>query len=108
VKRVAISDDCWCYKCSKFYDTCKEVATQVGIVVLGGLYAEKITMMCQKKHHRFQISYSKKLQTLSCADCKKEEREEWKEQLRQEEEKRTIEYQQKQKELFEKARIEME
>jgi hypothetical protein len=32
-----------------------------------------------------KISYTKKLQTLSCADCRKEEREEWKEQLKKEE-----------------------
>lgn len=77
-------------------------------MVLEGLYDTKISMMCEKKHHVFTISYSKKLHTLSCSECKKEEREEWKEQLRQEEVRRNIEYQQKQKELFEKARIEME
>lgn len=79
------SHSCWCYKCKKFYDNCIEVAARVGIVVVDGLYSKKITLKCHRKHHEFKISYSKKLHTLSCADCRKEEREEWKEQLKQEE-----------------------
>jgi hypothetical protein len=75
----------WCYKCYNFYQTCIEVATRVGIQVIEGLFSQKITLKCFKKCHSFQISYSKKLNTLSCADCRKEEREEWKEQLKQEE-----------------------
>ena len=31
VKTAAISDDCWCYKCNKFFETCKEIAAQVGV-----------------------------------------------------------------------------
>ena len=72
----------WCYKCHNFYQTCIEVATRVGIQVISGLFSQKITLKCYKKSHTFQISYSKKLNTLSCADCRKEEREEWKEQLK--------------------------
>jgi hypothetical protein len=75
----------WCYKCYNFYQSCVEVATRVGIQVIDGLFSQKITLKCFKKSHGFQISYSKKLNTLSCADCRKEEREEWKEQLKQEE-----------------------
>jgi len=33
----------------------------------------------------FTISYTKKLSNLSCFDCRREEREEWKDQLKQEE-----------------------
>jgi hypothetical protein len=102
------STGCWCYKCKKFYDSCKDVATSVGITVLDGLYAIKITMMCDRKHHTFKISYTKKLHTLSCSECKREEREEWKEHLKQEEQRRNEQYQHKQKELFEQARMEME
>lgn len=80
--------DCWCYKCKKFYDSCQEVASTVGIVVVEGLYSNKITLMCEKRRHTFKISYTKKLHTLSCSDCRREEREEWKEQLKQEEQRR--------------------
>ena len=57
--------------------------------------------MCDKKHHTFRISYTKKLHTLSCSDCRREEREEWKEHLKNEEQRRNEQYQRKQKELFE-------
>lgn len=36
---AAISDDCWCYKCKKFYETCQEVAAQVGLSVVEGIYS---------------------------------------------------------------------
>lgn len=103
-----ISNDDWCYKCRKFFENCKEVAQRVGIVVVDGLYQTRITLQCEKKKHTIKISYTKKLHTLSCADCRKEEREEWKEQLKQEEALRNELYQRKQRELFEQARIEME
>lgn len=102
------SEDCWCYKCKKFYTSCVEAAAQAGLVVVDGLYCSKITLECLKKQHHFTISYSKKLHTLSCSDCRREERDEWKEQLRQEELKRNQDYLKKQQELFEKARKCME
>lgn len=83
-KILASSND-WCYKCKKFYQSCKEVAAKNDIQVVDGLFSSKITLKCQRRSHLFKISYSKKLQTLSCSDCRKEEREEWKENLRQEE-----------------------
>lgn len=98
----------WCYKCRKFFNNCKEVAAEHGIVVVDGLYSTKITLKCEKREHQFKISYTKKLHTLSCSDCRKEEREEWKEQLRQEEQRKNEYYQRQQKELFEQARREME
>lgn len=98
----------WCYKCKKFYNTCKEVAAQHSIVVVDGLYGAKITLKCEKRGHQFKISYTKKLHTLSCSDCRKEEREEWKEQLRQEEQRKNEQNLQQQRELFEQARREME
>jgi hypothetical protein len=79
---VAFTDDVndeWCYKCRKFYDCCSEVAATVGLVVVDGLYQTKIKLQCEKKKHEMKISYTKKLQTLSCADCRREEREEQKE-----------------------------
>lgn len=77
-------------------------------MVVEGLYNTKITLKCEKKYHQFKISYTKKLNTLTCSDCRKEEREEWKEQLKQEEQRRNEFYQRKQQELFEQARREME
>ena len=108
---VTFSDDVqdeWCYKCRKFYDCCAEVATKVGLLVVDGLYQTKIKLVCEKKEHEIKISYTKKLQTLSCGECRREEREEFKEKLRIEEQRRTEMFERKQKELFEKARIEME
>lgn len=102
------TDDCWCYKCKKFFDTCKEVASANGLRVVEGLYLSKITLSCDRRGHISKISYSKKLNSLSCADCRREEREEWKEQLRQEELRRNEIYTKKQQELFEKAQQEME
>ena len=93
VKAAASSCGDWCYKCLKFYNTCKEVAALHGITVVEGLFAERITLKCDKRDHHFRISYSKKLQTLSCSDCRKEEREEWKEQLKQEEQRKNEYYQ---------------
>jgi hypothetical protein len=78
----------WCYKCRKFFDTCKEAAVANGLRVVDGLYSEKIHLLCDNRGHGFNISYSKKLNSLSCADCRREEREEWKEQLKQEDERR--------------------
>jgi hypothetical protein len=94
---TTMPNDCceWCYKCKRFFENCKEVAQKVGIVVVEGLYQTKITLLCEKKNHLIKISYSKKLHTLSCSDCRKEEREEWKEQLKQEEARRNEMYQKK-------------
>ena len=80
--------DCWCYKCKKFLESCKEVALNSGLQVIEGLFSSKITLRCDKQGHKFKISYSKKLNSLSCSDCRREEREEWKETLRQEEQRR--------------------
>ena len=101
-------EDEWCYKCKKFFDCTREAASRVGLAVVDGLYQPKIKLLCDKKKHEIRISYTKKLHTLSCGDCRREEREEWKEQLKLEEQQRTEQYQRKQKELFEQARIEME
>ncbi len=106
-KIITTSND-WCYKCKKFYQSCKEVAAKNDIRVVDGLFSTKITLQCQRRSHQFKISYSKKLQTLSCSDCRKEEREEWKEQLKQEEIKKNEYYLRQQQELFEQARREME
>lgn len=78
----------WCYKCKKFYESCQEVAQQHEIRVINGLYGSKISLKCDRKGHEFKISYAKKLNTLSCCDCRREEREEWKAKLRQEEHER--------------------
>jgi hypothetical protein len=92
--------ECWCYKCKKFYDSCKDVAVQSDLRVIEGLFESKITLNCEKRGHSFMISYSKKLNSLSCSECRREEREEWKEQLRQEELLRTELHLRKQQELF--------
>lgn len=56
--------------------------------VVDGLYNNKITLRCDRRGHTFKISYTKKLNNLSCGDCRREEREEWKEQLKQEEQRK--------------------
>lgn len=86
------SDNDWCYKCKNFYNNCQEVAAQHQISVVDGLYSNKITLKCDRRGHQFKISYTKKLNTLSCSDCRREEREEWKEQLKQEEQRKNEYY----------------
>ena len=73
------SDEAWCYKCRKFFDSCKVAAKETLIMVIDGLFKEKITMKCEARGHMIKIGYSKKLNSLQCAECRKEEREEWKE-----------------------------
>jgi hypothetical protein len=97
------SSESWCTKCHEFYEKCQLAAHENGLRVVGGLYKEKISLCCNLRNHEFKISYSKKLNCLSCADCRKEEREEWKEHLRQEEQQRMEENLRKQRELFEQA-----
>lgn len=65
-------------------------------------------MRCDARGHEHQITYNKKLVHLSCLECRREEREAWKEKIRQEEEKANLIYAQMQADLFEKARREME
>ncbi len=74
--------------------------------VLGGLFEEKMNIRCQQGHE-FDIPYSKKLSAFGCAVCKKNEREQWKESLRQEEKRRQEENLRRQERLFEEARKEM-
>ena len=79
----------WCTKCQEFYEKCTLAASDNGLRVVSGLYNDKISICCNLRNHEFKVSYSKKLNSLSCADCRKEEREEWKENLRLEEQQRT-------------------
>lgn len=72
----------WCAKCHKFFGQCQEVAQANNLRVIEGLFSEKITLCCERRAHLFKITYSKKLSNLSCSECRKEEREEWKDQLR--------------------------
>lgn len=101
---ASVWHDIWCYKCWRYYEQCREVARQVGVVVVSKPFGNSIELRCEKRGHKFAISYSKKLRTLTCSDCKKQEKDELKEQLRREEERRNEELEKKQKELFEKAR----
>lgn len=103
---VAVDDfssESWCSKCQEFYEKCTLAASDNGLRVVSGLYNDKISICCNLRNHEFKVSYSKKLNSLSCADCRKEEREEWKENLRLEEQQRTEDNLRKQRELFEKA-----
>ena len=77
---------------------------------IGLLLDEGMVMMADTRTNAGVDNFSsfKKLHTLSCSDCKREEREEWKEHLKQEEQRRNEQYQRRQKELFEQARMEME
>ena len=72
LESLTLDSASWCNKCSKFYYMCDEVAQQLNLVVLNGLYCEAIQLRCVKKSHLFEINYNKKLQNLGCYDCRKE------------------------------------
>jgi len=59
--------------------------------IIDGLYRKELRVHCNKaKNHSFNLKFGKKLQNLSCHVCMKEQKEQWKQQLKQEEERRKI------------------
>ena len=76
----------WCPKCENFYKNAQIIAKKCGFRLCGDLYGKSLKFKCLKAQHSTKISYSKRLQgNMSCAACRKEEREAAKERLREEE-----------------------
>lgn len=78
---------------------------------MGKLYSKKLAFMCIAKKHVTKIrDCSRRLHTgiISCAECRKDEREAAKRAMLEEERKRQEIYAQRQEEMFRKAREEMQ
>lgn len=100
---------CWCPKCEEFYSACKTIAKQAGFRLDGKIYSKTLNFKCAESKHCMPVSYNKRIsQSLSCSDCKREQKEAIKEKLRQEEEQQSKYISQMQEEMFRKAREEME
>ncbi len=79
-----------------------------GFKLVGKLYSS-LSFRCPDRRHCIPISYNKRVtQILSCADCRKEQKEAVKEQHRREEEQQNNNISKMQEEMFRKAREEME
>jgi len=106
---AALHYGCWCPKCEEFYSSCKTIAKNSGLKLEGKLYSKILSFKCPERKHCTPISYNKRIsQILSCADCKREQKEAMKERIRQEEEQQSKHISQMQEEMFRKAREEME
>lgn len=106
---VAHQYGCWCPKCEEFYSACKQIAKSSGFRLSGKLFSKDLSFRCPAANHCVPILNFKKVSaTLSCAECKKDQREAFKQKLKQEEEEQRKYISQKQEEMFRKAREEME
>ena len=105
-KSIKYMQDTWCTKCFEYYNQTNKIANQNSLKVIGGLYGSHIVLVCKQAQHMFTISYNRKLSPsfLSCADCKKQERIQQRRQAQQEEEIRSKLLEEKQEDLFKKAR----
>ena len=101
-------DDAWCTKCLDYFSQTVKIGNLNGLRVVGGLYASHILLLCKKSNHMFVISYNRKLTPLSltCSDCKKQERVEQKKQAQIQEEQRAKFMEEKQQHLFDQAKRE--
>lgn len=98
----------WCPKCESFYRNCQEVAQQSGFSLVGEMFAEKLSLRCNKAKHEIPLSYQRRLQVdLKCAGCKRDEREAAKKRLRDEERRQNEYYAKMQERMFQEAREEM-
>ena len=97
----------WCSKCCNYFDQVKQACLSRNFDVLGGLHEPMIRLQCQKSHHQFKISYTKKLQNLSCLGCNLAEKEDLKQRLRREEELRNEHNRLHQEKLFAQAQEHM-
>lgn len=71
--------------------------------VVGGLHEQLIKLQCRTRCHTTTINYGRKLQNISCFGCNLDEKNELKEKLRQEEEKRNEQNRIQQEKLFAQA-----
>lgn len=101
-------DDSWCTKCLEYFNQTMKIGNCNNLRVVGGLYASHILLLCKKSQHMFAISYNRKLTPLSltCSDCKKQERVEQRKQAQIQEEQRAKFLEEKQQDLFDKAKRE--
>lgn len=77
----------WCQRCESFFKACKIVARDCRFKLIGKLYAKNLEFSCLKSGHTTPISYSRRIQAgISCAHCRKNERNEHKAQMRADEE----------------------
>ena len=88
----------------------QEIAKNSGFTVVGKMYTKKLAFKCEARNHLTKIrDCSKRYHQaiISCADCRKEEREAAKKQMQEEERKQQAIFAQRQEEMFRKAREEM-
>jgi hypothetical protein len=78
----------WCPKCESFYLNCQKTATKSGFKLSGKIYSINLGFKCPEKKHLTKISYNRRLTScpLVCTLCRKEEIENAKIQMREEEE----------------------
>lgn len=88
---INFQDETWCSKCFDYFSQTSRIAAQNGLRAIGGLYANHIAIICKKSQHMFSISYNRKLtaQSLSCSECKKQERLDQRKMAQLEEEQRS-------------------
>ena len=99
----------WCPKCESFFKSAQIIAKSCGFKLCGEMYADNLTLKCNKSKHETVLSYQKRLQgNMKCAMCRKEEREAVKERLREEERLKDAYYTEMQEQMFAEARREME
>jgi len=78
----------WCTRCEELYTDFQGIAQNSDLTLVGKLYSKKLSFKCKAKGHLIKISdCSKRLhqRRISCADCRKDEREAVKREMREEE-----------------------
>ena len=113
---MTMPKDCWCNRCTEFYDYCEESINHSSIELVGGLFTKQLVFRCLSKRHVFCVSSLRKckyqtqyrVQDYSCPDCKRETKEQQRLQQLQEEQRIAEEMAEKQKKLLEESRIRME
>lgn len=82
------SRDQWCPKCESFYLNCQKTAAKSGFKLSGKIFSTNLSFKCPEKKHPTKISYNRRLTScpLICTQCRKEERENAKIQMLEEEE----------------------
>ena len=82
----------WCQKCEKFYARVAEICGKKKLDLLDGLHKDEISVQCQKRGHKFSLTYKvaynrlyfprahpKRLELMECPTCEKEMKEELRE-----------------------------
>jgi len=77
----------WCTKCEAFYRQCKDAAATFGFKLLSSVYSTKTVFACLRSNHRQEVQYGRRIQAgISCAACRKDDRDALKAELRVQEE----------------------